>query len=243
MKGRVAAYWRSIPASAGEPAVGFAVSGSSPVYPRECGEPRGQNGGTEVTRSIPASAGEPGCDHIELEDESVYPRECGEPYSPSRITVKGRVYPRECGGTFGLSSCALVCYGLSPRVRGNLPSLTTHNVLTRSIPASAGEPTDAHHHQNRHQVYPRECGGTSFVLLTTLFIFGLSPRVRGNHVVGVRDVCHRGSIPASAGEPTIRSQSDYERRVYPRECGGTLTIGAHRHHAYGLSPRVRGNRW
>ena len=31
-------------------------------------------------------------------------------------------------------------------------------------------------------------------------------------------------------------------KVYPRVCGGTESFGPDKHRAYGLSPRVRGNR-
>ena len=131
----------SIPASAGEPASGFASSAVAGVYPRECGgtlsevwavlecpglSPRvrgnlipwaidGVSGG-----SIPASAGEP-CSH--------------------RIAgLSIRVYPRECGGTLGVALRGLSSAGLSPRVRGNPIEAPPSPKSPGSIPASAGEP-------------------------------------------------------------------------------------------------------
>ena len=50
-------------------------------------------------------------------------------------------------------------------------------------------------------VYPRECGGTSVSHAASVEGQGLSPRVRGNPCVDVRDFHCRRSIPASAGEP------------------------------------------
>ena len=48
------------------------------------------------------------------------------------------VYPRVCGGTVSVVRSKLATKGLSPRVRGNLPTLTAVFNLPRSIPACAG---------------------------------------------------------------------------------------------------------
>ena len=52
---------------------------------------------------------------------------------------------------------------------------------------------------------------------------------------------HR-SIPACAGEPPERDIGRYQAGVYPRVCGGTRGDASMHLCAYGLSPRVRGNR-
>ena len=49
------------------------------------------------------------------------------------------------------------------------------------------------------------------------------------------------SIPARAGEPTVRVMASPWIPVYPRACGGTATQGRRRWRRGGLSPRVRGN--
>ena len=49
------------------------------------------------------------------------------------------------------------------------------------------------------------------------------------------------SIPACAGEPSRLPDRRAESRVYPRVCGGTLTIWRMKRGCKGLSPRVRGN--
>ena len=72
---------------------------------------------------------------------------------------------------------------------------------------------------------------------------GLSPRVRGNRVDPGGGRPHRWSIPARAGEPLACWWRLLLTSVYPRACGGT---GPNRREAnpfWGLSPRVRGNRW
>ena len=75
---------------------------------------------------------------------------------------------------------ALILSGLSPRVRGNPPSLTPVKKAMRSIPACAGEPSSASPGSSRPRVYPRVCGGTHEVEAHQGPSTGLSPRVRGN---------------------------------------------------------------
>ena len=91
------------------------------------------------------------------------------------------------------------------------------------------------------RVYPRECGGTGVGVGVGVVIVGLSPRVRGNPRAAGRGTAPRGSIPASAGEPTTAARRRGAGRVYPRECGGTVAVGLRHARQEGLSPRVRGN--
>ena len=77
---------------------------------------------------------------------------------------------------------------------------------------------------------------------------GLSPRVRGNHLVDHRLDGQHGSIPACTGKPADSPGTPCHPRVYPRVYGETeveitsgdtytgLSVAPH------LSPRVRGNR-
>ena len=51
------------------------------------------------------------------------------------------------------------------------------------------------------RVYPRVCGETCSPVSQVLLLEGLSPRVRGNHLVQVYLVAAGGSIPACAGKP------------------------------------------
>ena len=91
------------------------------------------------------------------------------------------------------------------------------------------------------EVYPRVCGETNVCIGVGSGSLGLSPRVRGNHLILDRLLDVRGSIPACAGKPhegrAIRSGS----RVYPRVCGETVISSSAFASSSGLSPRVRGN--
>ena len=53
----------------------------------------------------------------------------------------------------------------------------------------------------------------------------------------------RGPIPAGAGEPLPLYPGPIERRAYPRGCGGTQPQEWQGCNLWGLSPRVRGNRF
>ena len=110
-----------------------------------------------------------------------------------------------------------------------------------SIPACAGEPPSSLPTPRRCAVYPRVCGGTIRLSEVRTIVQGLSPRVRGNpQRVGWRPGGRR-SIPACAGEPSIKGGLHEGGWVYPRVCGGTSGADTPRTSRWGLSPRVRGN--
>ena len=175
----------------------------------------------DTPRSIPACAGEP---MGALDREQWW-----------------EVYPRVCGGTSREPQVGMGRPGLSPRVRGNHLDRTRGCPPCGSIPACAGEPRNLQTTTRRSQVYPRVCGGTSPFDSAIYMGTGLSPRVRGNHLV----LAHRDrgvrSIPACAGEPSDNDSAGRPGRVYPRVCGGTICTRKPRLTSLGLSPRVRGN--
>ena len=234
---------RSIPACAGEPASGPSLRRMASVYPRVCGG----------THSLPsASLSAMGLSprvrgnlFIRALCAWLYrsiPACAGEPQLWQRLPSLRGVYPRVCGGTVTSSSSVAAFSGLSPRVRGNLPSSFLSVFAGRSIPACAGEPVAGIVRTIHGEVYPRVCGGTALTDSSMLSIRGLSPRVRGNHVgVSPRRVRQR-SIPACAGEPICPRGLQRKWWVYPRVCGGTSRSVRAVRIAGGLSPRVRGNR-
>ena len=86
------------------------------------------------------------------------------------------------------------------------------------------------------------CWGTSCKATLTLPDIGLSPRLRGNRPPDQAAALPLRSIPAPAGEPSLRSCSAHKFWVYPRACGGTALAPIWRQKHSGLSPRLRGNR-
>ena len=172
-------------------------------------------------RSIPACAGE-----------------------PRRLGLQGAVqgvYPRVCGGTTAETVRVYVHKGLSPRVRGNRLTDRPDGYIIGSIPACAGEPGKAGISCRPPPVYPRVCGGTSPDVRNLAHYWGLSPRVRGNRCQSPAVAAPPRSIPACAGEPSLRPGRVGQQRVYPRVCGGTNAWATCTVTTLGLSPRVRGN--
>ena len=115
-------------------------------------------------------------------------------------------------------------------------------VWAGSIPARAGEPQCCPQGGQQDRVYPRACGGTADVWRVGVKYQGLSPRVRGNQRGSGARRGRLGSIPARAGEPPVPLPPGRPAGVYPRACGGTVSGAARAVYAWGLSPRVRGNR-
>ena len=191
------------------------------LSPRVRGNRGSESAISSANRSIPACAGEP----------------------PGRRshTSPARVYPRVCGGTHRSRQFRHDREGLSPRVRGNRSVLFAVIILTRSIPACAGEPVLSEIGMQATGVYPRVCGGTARVFVPPVLLVGLSPRVRGN-LSERPHLLHRcRSIPACAGEPTGAPHTGGFTSVYPRVCGGTVLRVVRGAIRAGLSPRVRGN--
>ncbi len=70
---------------------------------------------------------------------------------------------------------------------------------------------------------------------------GLSPRLRGNQYNNPYSGDNQRSIPALAGEPYPGQPRIHRRTVYPRACGGTVSLIVGKVGGTGLSPRLRGN--
>ena len=131
--------------------------------------------------------------------------------------------------------------GLSPRVRGSLDLWPRRGELVRSIPASAGQPSNRSLFWCAVTVYPRECGAAVRQPLGLSGDAGLSPRVRGSRFQVRLTRSALRSIPASAGQPRPVMRTLCWRTVYPRECGAAVRGASVAGEDLGLSPRVRGS--
>ncbi len=232
----------SIPASAGEPHCALRGTRAARVDPRVCGgavwgsdlhpPPKGRSPrlrgsryvlcmDTKPTRSIPASA--------------------GEPSRGVETTIQSWVDPRVCGGAEAERRRRHRPRGRSPRLRGSLGQLGVYIPQWRSIPASAGEPAQANNAVTLTAVDPRVCGGAPTKSGIRVRFRGRSPRLRGSPGRSARVVFPGGSIPASAGEPSLRLARGRQPRVDPRVCGGARICRARRCNERGRSPRLRGS--
>ena len=242
-RGVVASAWvGSIPAHAGEPEVDRFQGVDGRVYPRACGGTPGHV--SRQFRCVGLSPRMRGNQHQARPTSSPtgsIPAHAGEPSFRPSSTTTPRVYPRACGGTVSQNEAKNRRQGLSPRMRGNHGVRSRVELRVGSIPAHAGEPHPRPWPAPWIWVYPRACGGTWALKGLSRKSWGLSPRMRGNRVVKAHAEDIKGSIPAHAGEPSIRRRCREHRRVYPRACGGTIMLGSVQPLDKGLSPRMRGN--
>ena len=91
------------------------------------------------------------------------------------------------------------------------------------------------------EAYPRACRGA--LISATIFGLtrGLSPRMRGSHILRDQVAQYVGPIPAHAGEPRGRRRRGRRSGAYPRACGGATWTTHTRFSTMGLSPRMRGS--
>ena len=219
------AHGGSIPACAGEPQIVYHGAAHDRVYPRVCGGTGWIRVNDEGCAGLsPRVRGNPVSMLLRFISSGSIPACAGEPKTSRPIPTMNGVYPRVCGGTFARLTLQDIEEGLSPRVRGNPGHGREHEPLAGSIPACAGEPLRSGARGGDGRVYPRVCGGTRQSLAGTTVVRGLSPRVRGNREPRRGDRRGRGSIPACAGEPSIRRWAVRWPRVYPRVCGGTSSL-------------------
>ena len=186
--------------------------GIPPRRPRPC---RG-------TGSIPASAGNPVIHIAQQCLVGVHPRERGE--------------SRRAGGRRTPAA------GPSPRARGIRACRSCALSLSRSIPASAGNPSSRLRSAYSGRVHPRERGESLYVFRADVPVAGPSPRARG-----IRQGLHagedrQGSIPASAGNPPQSRGRLLLGGVHPRERGESSGFRWPAFSGHGPSPRARGIR-
>ena len=133
--------WRSIPARAGEPAGNSRWRRPNGVYPRACG---GTASGSGSCRAVMGLSPRVRGNLLSIRGDRYFlrsiPARAGEPHSAYHLCLQRTVYPRACGGTGTVMITWPEDQGLSPRVRGNLPSKQVASRSIRSIPARAGEP-------------------------------------------------------------------------------------------------------
>ena len=186
----------------------------------------------------------------------------GQPDPTQRWRGPPGAYPRVCGATENLRKIITSDTGLSPRVRGNLyllvlvrlemgpiPACAGQPAIARPargsvgpIPACAGQPRPAGRRSGCSRAYPRVCGATFLLLALAPWVWGLSPRVRGNLRAILASLIQRGPIPACAGQPFSTACCKAGCWAYPRVCGATTSQREVQVIDKGLSPRVRGNR-
>ena len=233
----------SIPASAGKPVPADRQPRTVRVHPRERGEAAGG-------RAAPASGSGPSprargsltnTPALEMPARSI-PASAGKPETADSCASRPGVHPRERGEAAVRGGSSGHRPGPSPRARGSRRIPRCGRVIRRSIPASAGKPSAPATSVHIAQVHPRERGEAWPVAALRPVAAGPSPRARGSRLRHRPVRMRQGSIPASAGKPSVIRCTVFSQSVHPRErgeAGQRLDFGQR---ALGPSPRARGSR-
>ncbi len=159
--------------------------------------------------------------------------------STSTLNVS-TVYPRWRGEHNANARKLDVEIGLSPLARGTLEVRRKFLILSRFIPAGAGNTEDAPQSKHAITVYPRWRGEHLACNLMDNHNVGLSPLARGTLLIRRDGSRFFRFIPAGAGntggpQPQCRADA-----VYPRWRGEHQQTRMGRAHIVGLSPLARG---
>ena len=174
----------------------------------------------DYSRFIPACAG------------NTAPEFCGA----ARLAV----HPRVCGEHTVRTHPMLTTNGSSPRVRGTPFYALANCLLSRFIPACAGNTAPPAHPVPQLPVHPRVCGEHSSNSPTSDTKVGSSPRVRGTRPSVKLAAFIARFIPACAGNTHAIGLLCSGKSVHPRVCGEHTLEFQVQETPNGSSPRVRG---
>ena len=233
----------SIPAYAGETVSDRWRHPPTKVDPRVCGgNRRSRPCRAPATGRSPRMRGKRASASTARMAARSIPAYAGETRAARDRSGGARVDPRVCGGNRGTRTPISSAGGRSPRMRGKLVWSPYRDHLERSIPAYAGETSNAVSDSKTMTVDPRVCGGNPRSACKSCVSAGRSPRMRGKLIEVGDSVRKRRSIPAYAGETRRAVRQGLEQGVDPRVCGGNPRRRPARSRAVGRSPRMRGKR-
>ena len=234
---------RSIPACTGKPRRPSMIEVLAEVYPRMYGETAEETKkGTLWQGLSPHVRGNRSDATLHRGVQRSIPACTGKPARNPHRMIRRAVYPRMYGETEVDAGESIDLWGLSPHVRGNPCSFQIRHRYRGSIPACTGKPAIPDPPLRTSRVYPRMYGETCARMDVTSPISGLSPHVRGNHLVPPYRRLILRSIPACTGKPLAGNTGLRGGWVYPRMYGETAHPSQAAPVPLGLSPHVRGNR-
>ena len=158
-------------------------------------------------RFIPAYTGNGGFEVLNDGDTSVYPRVYGE----RLIWMQNGRKPA----------------GLSPRIRGTVPTSEYPAIRLRFIPAYTGNGKYNHQELTLSAVYPRVYGERYRERVQELEERGLSPRIRGTGLAGWLYAVSERVIPADTGNGFTTFALGRVWPVYPRVYGERCGTPSH----------------
>ena len=171
---------RFIPAHAGNTYAGRLQAKGLSVHPRACGEHgSGRLARPGCTGSSPRMRGTPIKLPLPLRVRRFIPAHAGNTINIHIVLLLWSVHPRACGEHCGKPNSQAFSNGSSPRMRGTLVRTAGQGLISRFIPAHAGNTFRHVPHRILDAVHPRACGEHGCSLLFFCWWVGSSPRMRG----------------------------------------------------------------
>ena len=211
---------RLIPARAGKTRAIRHAHGLSAAHPRAGGE--NQSWRARVlpsSGSSPRGRGKPSSLTAPPPQERLIPARAGKTASAALIVPEGTAHPRAGGENHLAPDGQVSALGSSPRGRGKLIILFTHNHEIRLIPARAGKTRARSRSSLTTPAHPRAGGENVSDMLGSVRKYGSSPRGRGK--LALRGPLHDppGLIPARAGKTIGSAFRTGACRAHPRAGG------------------------
>ncbi len=150
------------------------------------------------------------------------------------------VYPRWRGEHMARGPGRGIESGLSPLARGTHTKSLSQLIVSRFIPADAGNTIVTGRPTGFGTVYPRWRGEHESAAPPGVLRFGLSPLARGTRLRIVRSTFCSGFIPAGAGNTPPGGFRPGPAAVYPRWRGEHASGRISTRSGSGLSPLARG---
>ena len=149
-------------------------------------------------------------------------------------------HPRVCGENTAPAYAAPSVTGSPPRVRGKRIHFVESRDKLGITPACAGKTSFCVPFDAIIQDHPRVCGENLAPFLSSRFLPGSPPRVRGKRKnISFISTCV-GITPACAGKTCARALAIACARDHPRVCGENKIAGGLYRYDEGSPPRVRG---
>ena len=184
--------------------------------------------------------GKPVRRHFDAAKNRIIPAHAGQTPPTASTSRPPPDHPRACGANQVKGAVDRFESGSSPRMRGKLVAVVTHQMTGRIIPAHAGQTTPPSRFPPTSTDHPRACGANRARVAHVRGIHGSSPRMRGKRQHRQVQADHGRIIPAHAGQTPPFDALSWFHPDHPRACGANkrrvrLSSGIH-----GSSPRMRG---
>ena len=149
----------------------------------------------------------------------IIPAHAGQTGSYANCFIDSSDHPRACGANAPTGTAAEAPTGSSPRMRGKLCCVVDIVVLSRIIPAHAGQTYWLNCSRFPCPDHPRACGANRVLGQHVDTIPGSSPRMRGKLRPDCRIHGTPRIIPAHAGQTFITVVPFASFTDHPRACG------------------------